>query len=195
MGLEVDPDRVLPSQAMRLQPPMPAPQFEVEGADGSTIALEQLLGRPVWLVLSRYAACPFCSLRVDRLIRAYPEVAATGLELLVVFPSPLDRIERYVMRYAPPFRVAADPEERVYAAYANETSWAGTFRTAMRIPSVVKALVHAPNSPLAVDGPMHRMPAEFLIDREGQLVRAHYGVDFDDGFSIPEVVEWAKCAQ
>ncbi len=176
---------------MRLDPPVIAPAFEVDGVRGEPVSLARFANQRVWLVLSRYAACPFCSLRLDRLIQQWKAIAETGVQLVVVFPSPVDRIEKYVMRYEPPFIVAADPEERIFGLYGSETSWFGELRTAVNVPKAIGALVHAPNNPFAVDGPIHRMPAEFLIDASGRLVRAHYGRTLDDGFPIDEVIRWA----
>lgn len=145
------------------------------------------------MVLSRYAACPFCSLRVDRLIRHHAEIAAAGIELAVLFPSPPERIETFISRYDPPFETIADPEETAYAALELKTSWAGELKTAVNVPKVVKALLHAPNNPFAIDGPIHRMPAEFLV-RNGTIEVAHYGSSLDDGIPVEVALSWAKPA-
>ena len=177
---------------MRLSPVTPAPHFEAIGMTGNTISSDSFIGRPLWLVLSRYAACPFCSLRLDALTRRYDEIESSGVQLVVLFPSPVERIEQYVMRFNPPFCVAADPQGLVFAKFGSETSWLGELRSAVDLVKVARALVHAPNNPLAIDGPVHRMPSEFLIDPAGQITEVHYGTTLDDGFPIDDVLAWAR---
>ena len=36
------------------------------------------------------------------------------------------------------------------------------------------------------------MPAEFLLDEELRVVRAHYGAHGGDRLSIPEILAWAR---
>jgi hypothetical protein len=149
---------------------------------------------PIWLALFRYAACPFCNLRLHHLIGEHERIAAAGLTFVCVVPSPLERIKKYIERYKPPFDVLSDPEQRVYQAYAAETSWAGELRTAVNLPKAVRALVHAPNNPVAVDGPVHRMPAEFLIGTDRKLGVVHYGRTLDDGIPVDDAIAWAQQA-
>ena len=172
----------------------PAPAFTGTTIDGETVRLADFRGRKLWLVLSRYAACPFCSLRIHALIHDHAEVVAAGVTLVVVFPSPPERISRYVLKYNPRFTILSDAAQELYRAYASERSVVGELRSATRLGKVVKAMALG-NNLLHVDGPIHRMPAEFLINEEGRIDAAHYGRELDDGFTLEAVLEWARATR
>lgn len=178
----------------RLQPGEVAPPFEGASPRNRIIKLASYRGRLCWLALFRYAACPFCNWRVHRLTREYPRIQAAGISVIAVFPSPPKRITTYIDRYKPEFDIVADPEEQIYELYRTETSWLGEARAALNVPKAVRIMAFAPNDPTAVDGPIHRMPAEFLLDREQKIAVAHYGTTPDDGIDVDAAVAWASTA-
>lgn len=184
-----------PSAAMvkgRLQPGDDAPLFTATHPDGRSISLADFRGAPLWLALFRYAACPFCSFRVHRLVREYSRITSAGLKILAAFPSPPKRLEKYVQRYKPEFDIVADPQEDIYQLYHAETSWTGMLLAGVNLPNVARVMAHAPNNPLAIDGPVQRMPSEFLLDRDLKIVIAHYGKAPDDGIDIDAAIAWAS---
>ncbi len=177
---------------MRLETGLPIPDFELMDIEGAPAGSASFEGHKLWLILGRFAACPFCSLRLQDVAERHSLVAELGVEVLVIFPSSEKRAKQYVRKYQPPFRVAADPEQEVFEKFGSETSWAGELRTAVNLPKMMKALAQAKMNPLGIDDMPHRMPSEYLIDPDGLVARVHYGREFDDGFPIQEVLEWAK---
>jgi peroxiredoxin len=168
-----------------------APELTAKSVHGETVRLTDLAGQPIWLSLQRYAACPFCSLRVHRLIHAQQTIREMGIRLVTVFPSPRERVERYISKYRPDFLILCDPEQVIYGLFGAQTSWGNELRAAANVPKAVRAIARAPNNPFAVDGPIHRMPCEFLIDRELVVRDAHYARDLDGGFDVDHVYTWA----
>ena len=160
--------------------------------DGKPVSPESYRGRLLWLILSRYAACPFCSLRLKRVIERYDSIEAAGLDVLVVFPSKEKRVRQFVEKTDAPFRIVADPEQRIFAQFGSETSWAGEIRSAVNIPKVLSALVKMKMNPLAIDDKVNRMPSEYLIGRDGVIGRVHYGAELDDGLAVDLAVKWAS---
>lgn len=145
----------------------------------------------MWLILSRFAACPFCSLLLREVVERYDSVTAAGVDVLVIFPSAERRVRQFAKKYSPPFRLVADPEQTVFVRFGSETSWAGELKTAMNIPKVFKALASAKMNPLGVDDAVHRMPSGYLVDPDGVIDRVHYGEQLDDGLAVDEVLAWA----
>ncbi len=145
----------------------------------------------VWLCLWRYAACPFCNMRVHLLTKEHARIQALGLRVIGVFPSPKERIEKYLTRYQVPFELVSDPSLSLYAAFGAETSVLGDLRTAANVVGSVKTVLRYPTNALAYDGSFFQMPAEFLVQR-GVVAKARYGRTLDDGFSIEDVEAWAK---
>lgn len=177
---------------VRLVSGQAAPHFRGQTVGGESFDLGQKIGVPIWLSLQRYSACPFCSWRIHRLVAEQAAIADAGLHLVCVFPSPIARVQKYTMKYRPTFTVICDPSQAIHGLYSSETSWAGEFRSAINLPRAVAALAKAPNNPLAVDGPIHRMPAEFLISPQGQIARAHYGTQLDDGIDVEVAIRWVR---
>jgi peroxiredoxin len=177
---------------MRLETGVPIPDFELLDLEGEPAGSAALAGKKVWLILARFAACPFCALRLQDVAQAIGPIERAGVETLAIFPSADKRVRRYVEKYEPPFRVAADPEQAIFRAFGSETSWAGELKSAANVPRVFKALARARMNPLAVDDAPNRMPSEYLIDPDGTIARIHYGGELDDGFPFNEVLDWAQ---
>ncbi len=176
---------------MRLEAGIEVPAFSVTDLDGQTVTPASYAGRKLWLILSRFAACPFCSLLLRKVVERHDAVAAAGVDVLVIFPSAERRVRQFAAKYEPPFRLVADPEQTIFDRFGSETSWAGELRTAINIPKVFKALVASKMNPLGVDDAPHRMPSGYLIGPEGIIERVHYGSQLDDGLAVDEVLRWA----
>ena len=179
---------------MRLTANIEIPRFSVTDLEGEAVTPQHYAGRRLWLILSRYAACPFCSLRLHRIAARSDLIASAVVEVLVIFPSKEKRVRQFVKKYEPPFRVAADPEQAVFEQFGSETSWGGELRSAIRIPTVLTALVKSKMNPLAIEDKVNRMPSDYLVEPDGTLGKVHYGEELDDGFSVEEVLEWAGVA-
>jgi peroxiredoxin len=177
---------------MRLAEGLEAPKFSIEDMDGQKASLDDYRGKRLWLILARFVACPFCSLRLADVAERHEQVTNAGVETLVVFPSKPRRVKQFVRKYAPPYRVAADPEQKVFAAFGSETSWEGELRSAINIPQVFRSLARMKMNPMAIDDKVHRMPSEYLIDPDGRIAHVHYGQELDDGFPLDEVLAWAS---
>jgi peroxiredoxin len=176
----------------RLQPGDEAPPFKGSNPQGRLVSFAEFRGKLTWLALFRYAACPFCNLRIHQLVNEQDRIKAADISLVAIFPSPAARVSTYIERYKPSFTIIADPDEIIHNLYHTETSWANELKAAANIPKAIKALAHAPNNPFAVDGPINRMPAEFLIDRQQRIAMSLYGTKLDDGFAIEDAIAWAQ---
>ena len=176
---------------MRLETGIRVPDFSVVDLEGNTLDPDAFRGKRWWLILSRFVSCPFCSLRLRRVIERHESIEASGLEVLVVFPSHEKRVRQFARKFEPKFHLAADPEQKVFSAFGSETSWAGEMRTAINVPKVLMALVRTKMNPFAVDDKIHRMPSEYLINPDGIIDQVHYGEEMDDGMAVDMVVAWA----
>lgn len=173
-----------------------APLFDVRDFEGrQRIRLEAYRGRRVLLSFYRYASCPLCNLRVHELASRSEAWRASGLEMLAVFQSPAERIRQYVGSQQAPFPLIADPEQRLYAAYGVGHSWSGFLKAwATRLPEIGRATLGLGFLPGTVEGGIHRVPADFLIDRDGTLAVAHYGRDIGDHLPQARIERFAAAA-
>jgi len=178
--------------AVRLVAGIAVPNFSVTDLEGEPVTAQTYAGRRLWLILARFAACPFCSLLLRDVVERHEAVAAAGVEVLVIFPSSEKRVSQFAKKYQPGFRVAADPEQVAFEQFGSETSWEGEMRSAVNIPKVLKALLTTKMNPLAIDDAPHRMPSGYLIEANGMIGRVHYGSQLDDGIAVDEVLKWAQ---
>ena len=176
---------------MRLEAGIPVPEFSAVDLAGDTITPATYAGTRVWILLSRFAACPFCSLRMRRVVERYDAVSAAGVQVLGIFPSGERRVRQFATKLEVPFRLVADPEQVIFAQFGSETSWAGELRSAINIPKVLTALIKMKMNPLAIDDSVHRMPSEYLVGPTGIVEQVHYGEELDDGLAVDSVLQWA----
>jgi peroxiredoxin len=165
-----------------------APSFRVLDSQGGLVEPRNPCGH--WLLLSfyRYASCPLCNLRVHELSTLYYDWQDRGLDMLAVFQSPAEKLEQYVGNQRPPFPLVPDPEQRLYALYGVRHSWLGFLAAwANRLPEIGRAVFRQRFLPGSVEGGIHRIPADFLIDPDGRITEAYYGRDIGDHLPIARI--------
>ncbi|MCA9713199.1 MAG: redoxin domain-containing protein [Myxococcales bacterium] len=177
---------------MRLATGIPVPKFSIADLDGAPVTPETFAGQKLWLILARFVACPFCSVRLRDVIKRHDTLTSFGVQVFVVFPSAEHRVRQFARKYAPPFRVAADPRQTIFQLFGSETSWLGNLRTLVRVPRVISAVATTRMNPLDSDDVPHRMPSEFLVTPAGMIDEAFYAEMMDDGLAISRVVQWAR---
>lgn len=168
------------------------PDFSVQAIDGSTVSSADMRGGPCLLAFFRFARCPFCNLRLHRLIQSYGElqVLHPDFRIVAIFDSPLSHLQTSMQRHAPPFIVAADPEHRAYSACAIRYSLWGVIKgMVLRMPTLIKAMAKG-YLPTSMRGRMTTMPADFLLDAQGIIRHAHYGRDEGDHCSVTVIKDF-----
>lgn len=175
---------------MRLATGSTAPPLQSSDYLGTPVELAQLRGKAVLVSFYRYASCPICNLRVHELIVAHPTLRDLGLEMIAVFQSPAAVIADYVGTQHPPFSIVPDPELALYRRFRIE-SRLGAMLSWQVIRRAFKAFASG-FRPGRVDGPFGRVPADFLIDADGQIAIAHYGENIDDHLAIAAIEAWLR---
>ncbi|HJR10903.1 MAG TPA: peroxiredoxin-like family protein [Rhodanobacteraceae bacterium] len=170
---------------MRLRSPTTAPSLALKDIHGQSVAIGGASGRRTLLCFFRDAACPFCNFRIYELTHHHASLAALGLDIVAVFTSTPDEVRRFVARKPRPFAVIADPTSSAHEAYGIERSfwrkWKGVLT---RIPTLLKGLRIVGASGLNTT---NLMPADFLIDEDGNIVEAYYGGDAGDRIPFERV--------
>ena len=173
---------------MRLTAGSPAPLFTGESLGGRSVSLEQLRGRPLLLKFYRFATCPVCNLHMHRFIADFRMVSATGLTTVVFYHSPAEKLAM-AQREAAPFDLISDPNKVVFKAYGVEHGLRGMVSPAV-MRDYVKALAAGyPPGMFTQDGGITGNPADFIVDANGRIAYAHYGSQYADSLTAPEVVE------
>lgn len=173
----------------RLKPGDTAPVFATWDINGTRrIDLSRYRGRHVLLSFYRYASCPLCNLRVHDLAQRHAEWHKRGLDMLAVFQSPADKMRQYVGEQHPPFPLIPDPDQKLYALYGVGHSWGGFLKAwAIRLPEIVRSVIGKGYLPGSLEGGIHRIPADFIIDPHGLIAEAYYGQDIGDHMPMERI--------
>ena len=176
---------------MKHQSGDPAPTFESPAIDGSTIAIEALRGRPVFLTFFKWASCPFCIFRIRELKIDYDLLTQHGMHVIGVFHSETEKLTSYMEAREVPFPIIADPDMSLYELYGVEKSLAGVGRGLLRLGDVIKMISGGMFQIKPYDVTAASMPANFLIDPQGIIQTAYYGKDIGDHLPLEVVHAFA----
>ncbi len=159
----------------------------IDGTDFDSAALN---GKRYLLSFFRFATCPFCNLRLHRLIEARDSFGP-DFKIVTIFESPLGHLQKYAGRQRAPFPILADPQWEYYRKYGIRHSLGGMFKgMLMRFPTLMKGMF-AGYIPLPVRGSLLTMPADFLIDENGTVQTAYYASDEGDHLALETIREFA----
>ena len=174
---------------MRLKVGAAAPAFSVVDIEGRPRSLADYRGRRLLLSFYRYAACPYCNLRVHQLRARAEAWAAQGLHTLAFFQSPPERVSRIVAKGAAPFPLVADPDRRIYARYGIESSTLG-FIAGFVHPKALVALGRG-FMPGKMEGDKRLLPADFLIGPELTIDDAYYASNISQHIPLERIEVFA----
>ena len=160
--------------------------FTVKTVGGGYINLHDFKGEKILLSFYRYAACPFCNLRIQEFLKKYAYYKANGLYVIAVFQSPESSMLQYVGKQEVPFALIPDPNRDLYEMYRVEKSIEGLIRGMLQINRFAKALRKG-FYPGRVENGIDSLPADFLIDSNFTIKKAHYGKDIADHLSFEEI--------
>ncbi len=175
---------------MRLKPGNQVKGLELPAIDGSMFNMEMVKGKPFMLSFYRFASCPFCNLRVNKLINNFDEFGK-DFTLIAVFDSSLDALIRHSGNQKAPFHILADESRSYYEEYGIERSVLGmVIGMTLRFPTLLRAFFSG-LIPKELNSSWLTMPADFLVDAEGVIQKAYYGQDEGDHLSFDEMKAFA----
>lgn len=166
-------------------------QLRLPAVDGAVFDIGQLSGKRYMLSFFRFAACPFCNLRMHELVTHFAELGG-NFSIVAVFDSPLDNLQRHAGRHRAPFPILADESNVYYRAFAIERSVIGLLKAALlRFPTVLQATLLNSYLPTSFHGHLATLPADFLVDGQGVIQQAYYGKDIGDHLHFDQVRAFA----
>mgnify|MGYP001820371664 FL=1 len=134
----------------------------------------------------RFASCPFCNLRVHKLVKHFAEFG-DNFTIIAIFDSPLENLVRHTEDHKAPFPILADENKRYYQEYGIENSLRGFLKgMLLRMPTLMKGMSQG-YVPIIIKGSLTTMPADFLIDKYGIIQVAYYGNDEGDHLPFEQV--------
>ncbi len=169
-----------------------APDFQAQDYLGQPIALSDFRGQKLMLAFFRFAACPYCNLRVMELT-AKASSYKDHLQIVAIFQSPAATLQKHRNMLAFPGRMIADPEMRLFALYQGELSTTKFVTGHLRhAAGWVRGVQRGAFDVGMTLGELRLVPADFLIDEQGILQRAFYGRDVTDHLPLQDITRFAR---
>lgn len=160
-----------------------APPIHATSVHGSEVLVPGRWSGFTHVQFLRFAGCPVCNLHLQAFIQRNAELHAAGIREVVLFHSEANFIDDYYGEL--PFAMIADPRREIYAQYGIETSlWA------LLNPGAWPGLVKGYRLKKAgkIDSTTLGLPADFLIDSTGRILRCAYGAHSSDQWSVDDVL-------
>ncbi len=163
-----------------------APLFAMEDVFGNTINLRDYAGHRVMLSFYRFSSCPFCNLRIQKILGQFRKFEENDLKMISFWQSPRASILEHVGHQQPPFPLIPDPDKQIYRLYHVENSWLGALK-AMGEPGLMMKALKGGFNPAKADGDMNQLPADFLIAPDLTIQQAYYGKHIGDHIDFTEI--------
>ncbi|WP_168122853.1 peroxiredoxin-like family protein [Paenibacillus sp. HB172176] len=164
---------------MALKQGQTAPLFVKEDIFGNKIDLREYKGSKLMISFYRFSSCPFCNLRVQRIVGQHGKFEENGLKMISFWQSPKESILEHVGKEKLPFPLIPDPEKRIYRQYEVERSWLGALKV-MKDPGLMADALKGGIQPSKMDGDLNQLPADFLIGPDLIIHEAYYGKHIGD---------------
>jgi peroxiredoxin len=178
---------------MKLYKEQSAVDFTVADIYGKEFKLSDFKGKRIHLGFFRNVSCPFCNLRVHQLSKFNDAFDKKGLKTVYFFESQPEVLLRSIFHKGiSPIPLIGDPQRKIYTLYGVEPSMMKMMNTffVKGVMSDMKA-GKALNLPQDKEATQSLIPADFLIDEQFKIKRAHYGSHLNDHISIDEVKAFA----
>ncbi len=178
---------------MKLQIGNTAPNFSATDINGKLVNLSDFRGKKIILSFYRNVSCPFCNRRVHQVMGNNLRFKNAGVQLLFLFESSNEKLaSSNFHKGISPWPLIGDPQKRIYQIYGVENSALKMMKT-MFVANVGQAKKDTKdlNLPADKDSSMNLIPADFFIDENFKIVKAHYGTHLDDHVSIDELKAFA----
>jgi len=131
----------------------PAPEFELQDTDFTNLKLSKFRNRSnVVLVFLRGLVCPFARAQLAQLRQDYPAFVGRNAEIIIVTPDGTHTIKRYWQENDIHFNGVTDYKSKVADVY------------------------HQPVDTFDLG----KMPAVFIVDKNGIIRYVHYGESISD---------------
>ncbi|GCC51307.1 alkyl hydroperoxide reductase [Chryseotalea sanaruensis] len=175
---------------MRLTENQSAPLFSATDVYGQEANLNALGGKSVYLAFERNAGCPVCNFRTHELLKQADFFTTNNITVLMIYESSVEAMKDHLGENSYPFQFIADPQNKLYNLYGVERSFIkvmrGLFNGLLNKVTEGNKLF---SKPMKQDGHLDRIPAEFIIDKNGKIKLAHYGKFVGDHVPIEQLIK------
>jgi peroxiredoxin len=169
--------------------------IDFEGADihGNKIKLSDYKGKKIILGFYRHKGCPFCNKRVHQIMAQNLRLKQSGVQLVFLFESANEKLKASVFHQGiSPWPLIGNPEKDIYQLYKVEFSTRKMLNTILHMnPLEMFKTTRELGLTNDSDASLNLVPADFFINEDFIIVKAHYGEHLDDHVSLEELKKFA----
>ncbi len=170
-----------------------APDFQTRDIAGNHLRISALKGKKILLTFYRHVGCPFTNLRFLELQKLDSYFREMGLEVLAVYESSGENLQRYSRNEAFYARMIANPEYDLYSLYDIEQSTSKILYSMYRGAFVKREEgLRRFKETFCAEGRTDTLGADFLIDEQGWIRRAYYNQYLGDHLPASDIVRFLK---
>ena len=169
-----------------------APLMVLPSIDGTTFDMSLMKGKRVIFTFFRFSSCPFCNIRIDRLMKRWEEFPE-GTVMVGVFDAKIEELTKRMGKRDIPFTIVADETYEHFENSGVTKSFGKFMWGAMRSPlTFIQATVKGYVPMTFSISKMSTIPVDLLIGEDGKIVEAHYCKDTVDHIPIDRMISFAK---
>lgn len=165
------------------------PSFKHKDLQNKEVNIVDYKGEKVLLSFFRDVSCPFTNLWIEGLNMHKDYFEENGLKVIGVFNSSKKEIEASKIKDKLYYPVIADPKLKLYKQFGISEIEEGKPKANLTVGKVF-SLIKSGNLFMKTKSTI--LPAEFLIDENQKIFKAHYGKSFDSHIDKKEIIKWIK---
>jgi len=178
---------------MKIREGQLALDFTATDIEGREVKLSDFKGQKIILGFYRNVQCPFCNLRIHKIMGKTVALRNSGIKMVFLFESSNQKLKSSVMHQGiSPWPLIGNPEKDIYQKYGVEPSLFKALKTPF-VANMMGAMKEAKalNLPEDKDATITLIPADFFIDENFRVVKAHYGASIDGHVPLEELFKFA----
>lgn len=169
-----------------------APNLVLPAIDGTTFDMSAMKGKRVILTFFRFSTCPFCNIRINRILKRWNEFSEDTV-MVGVFDAKIGELTKRMKKHNPPFTIAADETYEHFKQNSVRKSFLRFMWGALRSPLTFMQATLKGYVPMTLSlSKMSIIPVDVLIDENGKVVDAHYCKDTVDHLPIDRLISFSK---
>ena len=169
-----------------------APNLVLPAIDGTTFDMSAMKGKRVILTFFRFSTCPFCNIRINRILKRWNEFSEDTV-MVGIFDAKIGELTKRMKKHNPPFTIAADETYEHFKQNSVRKSFLRFMWGALRSPLTFMQATLKGYVPMTLSlSKMSIIPVDVLIDENGKVVDAHYCKDTVDHLPIDRLISFSK---
>ena len=172
-----------------------APELELPAIDGTTFRMKDHIGKKIILTFFRFSSCPFCNIRINRIINRWDEFSDDTL-MIGVFDAELGELKKRMKKHSAPFIIVADASYEYFEKVSVMKSFTKFLWGALRSPITFLQATLKGYFPMTLSiSKLSTIPVDILIGKDGKIVKAHYCKDTADHLPIDELITFSSATE